>query len=70
MTDELCAGDRVKIRVPNWRKVAGEWESAPTEHVVTVTAAFPEYIEFQGERWPDGAMVSRRQVVTKEARND
>lgn len=61
----IKAGDQVTIRVPNWRKVAGEWQSSPTEHVVTVTAAFPEYIEFEGEPWSCEMVVSRRQVVTE-----
>jgi len=59
----IKAGDQVTIRVPNWRKVAGEWQSSPTEHLVTVTAAFPEYIEFEGKPWASGMMISRRQIV-------
>lgn len=59
----MMPGDRVTIRVPNWRKRAGEWRTEPTEHVVTVTAVFPEYIEFHGEPWPMGMTISRRQIV-------
>lgn len=63
-------GDQVKIRVPNWRKVSGEWQSSPSEHVVTATAAFPEYIEFEGKPWSAGMMISRRQIVTEGESNE
>lgn len=59
----MNVGDRVKIMVPNWRKVAGEWQSSPTEHVVTVTGVFPEYIEFTSDRWANEMVVSRKQIV-------
>ena len=58
-------GDMVRIRVPNWRKVAGEWVSEPTEHDVTLTGLGEGYIEFTGMGYRYPMTVSARQLVER-----
>ena len=66
---ELVIGDRVVVRVPNWRKVnrSGDffkdWVGFPTEHEVVLTDVQDEYVEFDHWFSGTGSMLPRSQVV-------
>ena len=60
----IAVGDVVRVRVPNWKRVAGEWLETPTEHDVTVTGMNDRTFNFV-PWWIDGreASLSRSQII-------
>ena len=60
----IAIGDVVRVRVPNWKRVAGEWLETPTEHDVTVTGVGEGTFDFT-PWWIDGreASLSQSQIV-------